>query len=392
MNFKWPLFVCFLKAAIAQDPGCDFYQSVNPNSTYEISSPGYPRLYKGGLKCRWIADCPPGYNCRLSCPMINIPQSNSCMKDQFLISRTGDPGLNGADKYCGRGSLTITSTGQRLSIGLITAVDTRGGRFICSLNAQPSIPTEQCSCGARRQNRIVGGQETGVNEFPMMVGLVDVRIAQIKCGAVIISKNYVLTAAHCVNNMKINETAVVVGEHNVETGDSPATKAYRVASFRIHPAFSQSNYDYDIAIIRVTDPIEFNDRVGPVCLPFKFAQNNFNGSKVTILGWGTLFPGGPDSKVLQKVDVDVISQNECLTYEARVTPRQLCTLTSGKDACQDDSGGPLLYTDPATSLLYSVGIVSFGRFCASRSPGINTRVTALLDWIVATAPENYCRK
>lgn len=39
----------------------------------------------------------------------------------------------------------------------------------------------------------------------------------IKCGAVIIDRKYVLTAAHCVENKKLDELTVVVGEHNVTT-------------------------------------------------------------------------------------------------------------------------------------------------------------------------------
>ncbi|KPJ21369.1 Cysteine-rich protein 2-binding protein [Papilio machaon] len=51
-------------------------------------------------------------------------------------------------------------------------------------------------------------------------------------------------------------------------------------------------------------------------------------------GWGTLFPGGPTSNVLQKVDLDVISQMTCRRSEPLLTPRQMCTYTPGKDSCQ----------------------------------------------------------
>jgi hypothetical protein len=46
----------------------------------------------------------------------------------------------------------------------------------------------------------------------------------------------------------------------------------------------RSNYDYDIAILTTTENIVFSDRVGPVCLPFKFASSDMTGSRLTALG------------------------------------------------------------------------------------------------------------
>lgn len=61
--------------------------------------------------------------------------------------------------------------------------------------------------------------ETGVNEYPMMGGLVDSIKKDIYCGCTIISKQYVITAAHCVDKKNIDMIGVVVGEHNVTTGN-----------------------------------------------------------------------------------------------------------------------------------------------------------------------------
>lgn len=67
--------------------------------------------------------------------------------------------------------------------------------------------------------RIVGGRETGINEFPFMAGLVDARRgAIIVCGATIIGERHVLTADHCLGGLVVEQTGVVVGEHNVSTG------------------------------------------------------------------------------------------------------------------------------------------------------------------------------
>lgn len=162
-----------------------------------------------------------------------------------------------------------------------------------------------------RRKRIVGGTETGVNEFPMMAGLVDVLLYKIYCGATIISNVHVLTAAHCLQTKLRANVAVIVGEHDVTTGkvdfeqryaldvqtkffaqfilsldtdsDTPATQALRSERFIIHPLYNAATYANDIGIV-VVRGIVFSDRVGPVCLPFAHATSSFEGSTVTLLG------------------------------------------------------------------------------------------------------------
>lgn len=64
----------------------------------------------------------------------------------------------------------------------------------------------------------MGGEEAKINEFRMMVGLVDISIRQIKCGGALISNRHVLTAAHCIANQRTDNIGVIVGEHDVSSG------------------------------------------------------------------------------------------------------------------------------------------------------------------------------
>lgn len=66
--------------------------------------------------------------------------------------------------------------------------------------------------------RIVGGRETGVNEYPMMAGLIDGRLRELFCGATIISPSYALTAAHCLIGKKPKTIGLLVGEHDTSVG------------------------------------------------------------------------------------------------------------------------------------------------------------------------------
>jgi len=60
--------------------------------------------------------------------------------------------------------------------------------------------------------------ETGVNEYPMMAGLVDPFLGDVFCGATIISVKHVLTAAHCLTDRNPNRMGVLVGDHDLSTG------------------------------------------------------------------------------------------------------------------------------------------------------------------------------
>ncbi len=63
-----------------------------------------------------------------------------------------------------------------------------------------------------------------------------------------------------------------------------------------HPDFDPLNtgLDYDVALIKLQNPIQFNNNVRPVCLPTTdFAP----GTNCYITGWGTTTEGGNLSQV-----------------------------------------------------------------------------------------------
>ncbi|XP_060516498.1 venom serine protease-like [Cylas formicarius] len=73
---------------------------------------------------------------------------------------------------------------------------------------------------------ILGGQETGVNEYPSMAGLVNLNPFIIICGASIISEFFVLTAGHCVYNRDRSTFSVLVGGHNITSGQETGVNEY----------------------------------------------------------------------------------------------------------------------------------------------------------------------
>uniref|UniRef100_A0A672ZH59 Vitamin K-dependent protein C n=1 Tax=Sphaeramia orbicularis TaxID=375764 RepID=A0A672ZH59_9TELE len=92
----------------------------------------------------------------------------------------------------------------------------------------------------------------------------------------------------------------------------------------------------------------------------------------------------PTSNVLRKVDVRLVSEEDCIrSYGRLVTPRMLCAgyRTGKKDACQGDSGGPLVCQEPS-GRWFLAGVVSWGHGCGRPDYyGVYTRITRLTNWI-----------
>jgi len=243
---------------------------------------------------------------------------------------------------------------------------------------------EVCTCGLSGPTpRIVGGVNSGVNEFPMMAGIVDISDAKIFCGATIISERYCLSAKRCFENRGMILLGVLVGEHDTTIGfETLYTALYFIEQVIQNPVDN-------IAIIKTRVTIQFNGGVGAVCLPYKFALNSFTNTNVMALGWGITSNGGSMSNILKKVELNVISNDECKTRGMSVTARNICTFTPNKDACQNDQGGPLLYF--GYGRYYLIGIIGDGAGCASQYPGVNVRVTNQMVWILAnTIGATFC--
>lgn len=371
-----------LGSSNAVDENCYYQQEVKSGLTYYVYNPGYPNYYRGRHSCLWEAT---SYDrIKLNCTLFDVPASRNCSVDALSVQIDNDIEYS----YCGLSSFVLESKTSKMNIRFTSSQNTYGGRFVCQLTAI----AEDCQCGWKNPNRIVGGVETGVNEFPMMAGLVDLVRRLLYCGATIITEKHVVTAAHCVyKQIALEDLAVVVGEHNVKKGnETNATQLYRAKKITIHPRYSSKRND--IAIIEAAGKFIFSMKVGPTCLPYLYRSETFTDEVVTALGWGTLSFAGKKSDTLMKVDLNVTSQRQCASQYDNITSNMICTYGERKDACQFDSGGPILWQSPDTHHLFLLGIISYGKTCADEAPGVNTRVTNFLDFIEdATPGYKFCK-
>uniref|UniRef100_A0A023G588 Putative trypsin n=1 Tax=Amblyomma triste TaxID=251400 RepID=A0A023G588_AMBTT len=241
-------------------------------------------------------------------------------------------------------------------------------------------------CGQRNllydTERIVGGSDAGPLEFPWQVSVQVFSSHQ--CGGVILDEYWILTAAHCMKYSPIFYKIYVGKDHLFRK--ELTERYYYVSEIIKHPYYSEDTVDYDIALIRLDEPMDFffDDYLSPICMPKP--SDDFTGQTCVITGWGYPRMDGSTTDVLQKTNLYVWKQEDCRkAYEDvnNVTDRMLCAGydEGGRGPCKGDSGGPLqcLRSDGAWVL---AGITSWGMSCAApHRPGVFTRVSAVLDFV-----------
>lgn len=233
---------------------------------------------------------------------------------------------------------------------------------------------------------IVGGEEARPHQYPFMAGLVDLEERRVMCGGALIGERWVVTAAHCVTGSysSTDRVGVLLGEHDLTAReDSPNAVMAATARMVVHPDYDPESQRNDIALVRLAEPVAFDRDVRPIALPHSFARGAFDHTRVEAPGWGTTSFGGRTSAVLRTVALDTMSNPVCGTRGMpQVAPSQLCTYTPGRDTCQYDSGGPLVHA--VARKPYLIGLVSYGKGCATETPAVNTRVWSYLSWIERT--------
>ncbi|CAL1287560.1 unnamed protein product [Larinioides sclopetarius] len=241
--------------------------------------------------------------------------------------------------------------------------------------------------------RIIGGQQAKQGQFPYTAALY--MDEEFICTASIISVTSILTAAHCVVFNGVQQPAssfnAIIGNVNRSSSDSKQIFFRKVTA---HPQYD--NLENDLAILETATPIQFTDRIQPICI----ADSNFPNlilKSVTAMGWGQ--DSRDDRKspdILRYVQQRVVSNLKCrILYLGRKVPESsLCASGILSGVCYGDSGGPLVYEKGRNGQKIQIGIASYVNSivgCGSKlGPAGFTRVSYFTDYIMNTATGKVC--
>jgi len=224
--------------------------------------------------------------------------------------------------------------------------------------------------------KIVGGVPAQVGEFPSIASLQGSSGGHF-CGGSLIKRNWVLTAAHCVQGS--GPKKIYIGAHNQK--NLKDAELFQVEKIVAHPQYNSQNTDYDFALIRLAG----NSSFAPVKINTTEIDIAAESVMATTAGWGVTKENSWSlPAILQKVDVPLVTAQECSKgYPGAITDRMICAgyPQGGKDACQGDSGGPL-YVKTAEGETVLAGVVSWGEGCARANRyGVYSKVNNVADWI-----------
>ncbi|KMQ91955.1 cationic trypsin-3 [Lasius niger] len=239
-------------------------------------------------------------------------------------------------------------------------------------------------------SRVIGGSEAPLGSYPHIVSLqyINNRIKHF-CAGSILNNQWIITAAHCLENKTIDNFVVKAGKHNIEIVES-TEQTVQVEQIVIHEKYSKLNGIpvYDIGLIKLKTPLKFTKEIQAIELPQ--AESEPTGIAY-FCGWGSILSNDvypdvyPDK--LQHVKLNYIKRESCkifirLLLGSSLHETNICTGSlSGISICFGDSGGPLITRYGQKSVL--TGIASWGFWPCGElyAPSVYTKVSKFNAWI-----------
>uniref|UniRef100_A0A0K8R7K7 Putative serine protease n=1 Tax=Ixodes ricinus TaxID=34613 RepID=A0A0K8R7K7_IXORI len=288
----------------------------------------------------------------------------------------------------------------------------------------------------------MNGTDAEPGDWPWMVGLYT-SDDMFYCGGVLISRQYVLTAAHCFSNKNASFLSARLGStiktRFTDCSDertrrdaaerSDTTPNAKVTCVEVEevciPVQDDCNFFMqDIAVLRLERPVNFTNLIQPICLPENCVEPPLD-VPTYIAGWGKIevvqededyesyeyedyvqpeeegdekssaeerISGNSPSRrallikdahtnTLRERQICLISNEECKHQLKRTVPDY--TLCSTGGTCSGDSGGPLMYEDNGTWFLAAIHSASGGNCYQPELPARHIKASYFVSRFIA---------
>ncbi|XP_059487703.1 CLIP domain-containing serine protease B8-like isoform X2 [Neocloeon triangulifer] len=236
------------------------------------------------------------------------------------------------------------------------------------------------------------------------------------CGATLVSKRAIITAAHCLfdENADLIEAArlgITLGMHDASKDEEDSRQRFRALELHVHPGYNHSKGDFrdDIAVIILREgQVRFNSYVRPTCLwNDDYELDKIANKTGKVVGWGHT-SDYRQANILQEAVLKIASYEECyeskrLFFSRNLRPTEnFCAgfPHNQTSACSGDSGGGFVFFNDTLELFFLRGVVSAGRsrtvvtdegeFVNTCNPSyyaLYTDVTNYMQWLVNKIPD-----
>ncbi|GMF10045.1 unnamed protein product [Phytophthora lilii] len=227
---------------------------------------------------------------------------------------------------------------------------------------------------------ILGGKRVTIATKTYTVGIRPTADGESFCGGSLISPTHVLTTAACLTD---EAKFVGVGTHYIK--GTKEGEQIKVVKGQSHTKYNATSGSYDIGILTLEKPSKFK----PVNLPAADDTDTIPGMWAEVMGWGnTSYPNGATSNQLRGVD---LRDNKDCSPVFLIDYTMVCAGGApGKDACDGDTGAPLIKEKgrgDSDDIL--IGVSSWRHGCGNACvPGVYSRVSVAVEWIKSVTKKN----